>query len=79
MQRPCLCGDSRDVVPLEHPIRGQHRQIFQLRLGNEETVERIAMVRRQDRYLQGVSVFNGQRQNAECSHPTGYVRHRRLG
>jgi hypothetical protein len=52
-------GENRDVVQVELRVGGEHGQILQLRLGDNDPIEGIAMMGRKRAYVQRVTMVNG--------------------
>lgn len=71
--KPLGSSNRSDVVGIEHRIGRQDRQVLELRLRDEETIERVAMMLRERGDMQRVSLVDGQRQDAKLLEPRGHV------
>jgi hypothetical protein len=52
-------GENRNVVRIKLRVGGEHGQILQLCLGDNEPIEGIAMMGRKRGYVQRVTMVNG--------------------
>ena len=69
----------RGGVGVEHRISGDEHDALDLRLGDEQPVERIAMMRRQRRHPKRMDVFDCQALHTRPLHADRDVRGYRLG
>ncbi len=68
-----------NIVTFENRVRGHQRQPFNPGLGQQDTVERITVVRRQNRHGKGMNRCNGETLETAQPHSLGHVDRRRFG
>src|SRR6185312_8347167 len=71
-------ANGLDVVAPERGVGGENGQLLELRLRHEQAVERIAVMPRQRRDVQGVTRQHRERSDRRAHHESRNVRCRRL-